>query len=337
MAILIRDRLRNQHLVGPRLRSAADLVRAFGAVQGQDYLGSLWAIGQRLASATERDVEQAIEDGRIVRTWPMRGTLHWVAAEDVRWMLRLLAPRVIARSARRYQQLELTAADLARSRRLLSKALEDRSPLTRREAYDVLARGGVSPAGQRGIHVLAHLAQESLLCFGPRRGKQPTFVLLDAWVPKGRTLEGEDAVVELARRYAASHGPATVHDFAWWSGLPMDQARAGWAAVAVPRPSRAKTPPQAALLPPWDEYVVAYRDRDDTMGHLPAQAREVRYASGLSLVVVDGLVSGTWRRTLRPRAVEIAWTSWTELTTAQRRRVEQAADRYRTFLGYGTL
>jgi len=324
-------------------------VRWFGAVQAQDYRGSLWAVGQRLPSATEAEVEDAVASRAIVRTWPMRRTLHFVAAEDARWMLRLLTPRLMTGNAGRYRQLELDAESFARSGRILGRALDGGRGLTRPQAYAALQRGGVSPAGQRGIHVLAHLAQQGLLCFGPRQGNQPTFVLLDDWVPPSADRPRDEALATLATRYFASHGPATLRDFAWWSGLLVKDARAGieeagsrlvqetrggrsfWAASA----GRAGTwrRPAAALLPPWDEYLVAYKDRDAALGHLPAgNDNRLTMVVGNSLIIIDGRVRGSWKRTLAPSRVAVTLDFWTAVSDRDRRATAKAAERYGRFL-----
>jgi len=328
------------------MRTPGQLVHWLGAVQAQDYLGSLWAVGQRLASASEADVEAALSAGTLVRTWPMRGTLHFVAAGDVRWMLALCTPRVIARCAGRYRELGLDDAAFGRSGEALRRRLQGGARLTRREAYAVIERGGVSTLGQRGIHILGHLAQTGLLCLGPRQGRQPTFVLLDEWVPAGKPLSREESLAALATRYFASHGPATVQDFAWWSGLLVKDALAGiegaplveqdrdgrrWRSVAA-TPVRPWRAPVAALLPPWDEYVVAYQDREATVQHRRAQENRLQTV-GNSLIVIDGTARGTWRRTLSASRVRVVLAFWGRPTAAERRAAQEAALRYGRFLG----
>jgi hypothetical protein len=285
----------------------------------------------------------------IVRTWPLRRTLHFVAADDARWMLRLLMPRLVSGNAGRYRQLELDARALARSGRILGRALDGGRCLTRPQAYAALARGGVSPAGQRGIHVLAHLSQEGLLCFGPRQGSQPTFVLLDDWIPASADRPRDQALAELATRYFASHGPATLRDFVWWSGLLVRDAQAGiseagsalvhekrdgqsfWAAPAT---GPGKWPrPAAALLPPWDEYLVAYKDREAALGHLPATDDRQKMVVGNPLIIVDGRVRGTWKRALSPSTVKVTVDFWTRVSGAERRAVEKAAADHARFIG----
>jgi hypothetical protein len=340
---ITRRRLVSQQIASPRFATPGELVRWMGAVQAQDPFGARWALGLRLPSALESDVEDAVAARTIVRTWPMRGTLHYAPAADVRWMLRLLTPRVMARSAGRYRELELDAAALRRAAKVLARALKGRA-LTRAEAYAALQRGGVSPAGQRGIHILGHLAQQGLVCFGSRKGKQPTFVLLEEWLPPSRDLSREEALATLAERYFASHGPATAHDFAWWSGLLLKDAQAAIAAAAAkvvgePHEGRllfssveAQTAPAArrttaVLLPPWDEYVVAYKDRAAAFDP-PSSLADRVYTVGLARVVIDGRVRGAWRRSLARSTVRVSVTFWNPVTRGEHRAVEAAAEAY---------
>ncbi|HZJ70661.1 MAG TPA: winged helix DNA-binding domain-containing protein, partial [Planctomycetota bacterium] len=268
-------------------------------------------------------------------TWPMRGTLHYVAAEDARWMLRLLAPRVVQRAASRYRQLELDTAAFTRSRRILEKALRGGKCFTRPEAYARLEKGGVKTGEQRGIHILGWLAMQRHLCFGPRRGKQPTFTLLEEWLPPADDPPRDEALGRLAARYFQSHAPATASDFAWWTGLPLGEARraldvAGIAPDAPARGARERVPaPLVALLPPWDEYLVAYRDRGDAFGHLPAGANPI----GIPVLVVDGRVQGAWTRRVTPSTVHLDVQPWAPLGVRERRALARAAARYARFAG----
>ena len=320
-----------------------------GAVQAQDLPGARWAMGLRLRSASESDIEDAVVARTIVRTWPMRGTLHYVPAADARWMLRLLTPRVLARSAGRYRELELDAKAFSRAARVLTRALAGRA-LTRAEAYEALGRGGVSPEGQRGIHILGHLAQQGLVCLGPRRGKQPTFVLLEEWLPRGsRDPSREEALATLAERYFASHGPATLHDFAWWTGLLLKDALGAVGAAgpkvvseahegrwlfssSAARAPRTATRTLAFLLPAWDEYLVAYKDRGAALEAAPPLGDRA-YAFGSPLVVIDGRARGSWRRSMAGAAVRVSVAFWDPVTRDEERAVRAAAQRYGRFLG----
>ena len=299
-------------------------------------------------------MERALTDRAVVRTWPMRGTLHLVAAEDVRWLLRLLAPRVAARNAAWLGRLGLGAEAIARSRRALADALRGGGCLTRGEVYRELQRTEAlaHTSGHRGVLTLWLLAQEGLVCLGPRRGKQPTFVLLDDWVAPSRDRMPEDPVRELAERYFASHGPATVRDLAWWSGLRASEAEeavraAGleevelsgsryWVATSGKSRSAAAppSPDDALLLPAFDEYSVAYRDRGAII--------EPRFAGGAPgsipalfcpKIVLGGMVVGTWKRELRRDEVRVRLAPFAPLDGGQGDAVARAVERYGVFLG----
>ena len=220
-------RLANQGIATASFAQPGDVVTWLGAMQAQDYGGALWSIGLRMAGVTEREIEQAIAERAIVRTWPMRGTLHFVAAKDVRWMLALLTPRVIAGSAGRYRQLELDETIVARSKEVFAQALQGGKQLTRDEMLHFLEQANIATAGQRGHHLLARSAQDGLICFGSRRGKQQTFALLDEWVPRTSPLACDEALAELTRRYFISHGPATMQDLMRWAGLTTAEAKIG--------------------------------------------------------------------------------------------------------------
>ena len=349
MLNVVRYRLLNQCIAGTRCERPGQVVSWLGAVQAQDYLGSLWAVGSRTEGATEETVERAIAGREIVRTWPMRGTLHFVDAADVRWMLALLAPRVLARSARRSRQLGLDDAAFARSREVFAGALRGGRQLTRDELYGLLEGAGISTAGQRGYHLLWRAAQEGLVCLGARSGKQHTFALLDEWVPASRPLARDEALAGLALRYFTGHGPATLHDFVWWSGLATADARAGLE-MAKPRLMREAVDgrdfwlppggvaeigasPRAWLLPAFDEYLVGYRDRSAVLD--PSQVKRINAGGGMldPVVVVDGRVVGVWKRTLRKDAVLVKATLFSVVSRVEASAVEAAADRYGRFLG----
>jgi hypothetical protein len=219
-AEILRRRLENQALARAAFRAPEEAVAWFGAVQAQDYLGSLWALGQRTRDATEASVESAETRRAIVRTWPMRGTLHFVAAADARWITRLLAPRVLARNAARIKrQVGVDAAVIARCREVVVRALAGGGRLERTALYQALEQRRIRTGDSRGLHILGWLAMEGTICLAGRNGKQHTFALLDEWLPKAPAMDRDAALAELAARYFISHGPATLQDFAWWAGL----------------------------------------------------------------------------------------------------------------------
>jgi hypothetical protein len=344
---LLRLRLENQALTRQRFTRPEQTVSWFGAMQSQDYLGSLWAVGQRTRAATAAAVEQAERRRAIVRTWPLRGTLHFVAADDVRWITGLLAPRVMARNAARLKkEVDVDGRVLDRSTEVVMRALAGGRRLNRQQLYEALEARKIRTGGSRGLHILIWLALRGTLCHAGRLGKQQSFALLDEWIPRSRLIDGEEAYVELALRYFRSRGPATRRDFMWWAGITAkiaveaiegakhQLARACidgvdyWWQERRPRESgSALRGPQVRLLPAFDEYTVAYHDRS----RMTSGA-----ASKMSLlapsVLIDGRVVGRWSRTLTA-ATCITTTLNRPLTPAEKKRLSEAVRRYGDFIG----
>jgi hypothetical protein len=339
------QRLGNQLIAKAAFEKPGEVVGWFGALQAQDYFGALWAVGLRMGKATEAEIDQAMADGIIVRTHPMRGTLHFVAAEDIRWLLKLLAGRSMAGNARWYRRLELDDATLAKSNAVIAKTLRGGKQLTRRELAAALERAGISTEGLRLTFLLNQAELESLIGSGARRGRQFTFALLDEIVPVNRILERDEALAKLARRYFTSHGPATLQDFAWWSGLTVTDARAGLEMVKSQfireiidnrtywfspfRPGVKINSPTVFLLPVYDEYAVAYKDRSAVLD--PQYARPT--GNGLSpVIVINGQIKGTWKRVLKKDRVNVSANPFAKLDEAETSALATVAARYGKFL-----
>lgn len=343
-------RLASQGIANPDFEQPGDVVAWLGALQAQDYTGSLWTIGLRMATATESLIEQAVADRTIVRTWPMRGTLHFVAAQDVRWLLALLTPRRITQAARRHAQLALVETTFARSKEVFVKALQGGKQCTRDELYQALEQAGISTSGQRGYHLLVRSAQDGLICFGVPRAKEQTFALLDEWLPPTKTLAREEALAELTRRYFTSHGPATLQDLMRWAGITTADAKLGLAAaqpdltkvtaaghdywLAHSQPPAANAGAASYLLPGFDEYLLGYADRSAMLDPTYAQ-RICPGGNGVfrPTVVIDGRVVGTWQRTLKRHRVGITLALFNPLTEAQHESLAKEAQRYGAFVG----
>ena len=347
-----RLRLLSQRITRTSFTTPAEVVAWLGAVQAQDYAGAKWSIGLRLADGTEAMVEDALARRTIIRTWAVRGTLHFVSARDVRWLLALVSARSIAHSAGRHRQLELDEATFTRSKHLFSKALEGGKQLGRSELYAVLAAHGISTAGQRGVHLLWRAAQDGLICFGFVRGKEHTFALLEEWAPDAKTMNREESLGEIARRYFTSRGPATVNDFAWWMGVTLGDARAGlelvkshliqetiaghayWMAPHRSRPGHA--PATVILLPGFDEFVLGYQDRSAVLD--PGYASRVCPGGNgvfYPTIVIDGRIAGLWQRSIKKDHVAMAAQPFTALSEAQGKSFTKAAQRYAKYLGMG--
>lgn len=345
---LLKLRLANQQIINSQFTNPGEVVRCLGAVQAQDYMGSLWAIGCRMKNAKEKNIETAIAEKTIVRTWPMRGTLHFLAPEDVKWMLRLLTPRVISKAASIYRNSGLDKKLFDKSRKIFIKALQGGKQLLRSEMYQVLEDAKIDTSNTRGLHILGVLAQEGLICFGPRIGKQPSFVLLDEWITNHKSLAGDEAIAELAERYFTSHGPATIQDFCWWSGLTQAEAKRGlekikqnlveekingqsfWMKAIMP--ARIKTP-GIYLLPPFDEYLVSYKDRSAALENL--HSKQVFTVNGIfsPVVIINGKIAAIWKRTITKKEVIIELQAFQKFTPPQKEGIKKAAKKYGRFIG----
>lgn len=350
MPTIAEQRLHNQQLTPTQFTQPHEVVAWLGAMQGQDYAGAKWSLGLRVPGSTDAEIEQAIANKTIVRTWALRGTLHLVAAADIRWLLALLAPQIIARSARRYRELDLDAPTLARSNTLLLNALPSGKERNRTELLAMLDQHGISTHGQRGVHMLQCASLNGLICQGVTHRNSATYMAIDEALPPAKPLARDEALAELARRYFTSHGPATLRDFVWWSGLTTGDARAGIAANAaqfvqatiaeqtywLPEHLLSHNNASATvyLLPGFDEYLLGYADRSASLAAEYA-ARVVPGGNGVFMptIISDGRVVGTWKRTFRKGAMTITPQPFTTLTTAEHDAFAVAAQRYGAFLG----
>ncbi|GAA4601914.1 hypothetical protein GCM10023195_05340 [Actinoallomurus liliacearum] len=310
---------------GTREASADAAVRRVFAIQAQDATAADLGIRVRGRDLTPRAVRAAYEEERsIVRGWYMRGTLHTIPSDDARWVLRLLAPRILAATGHRYQQLGLNDDLRQRADHLLRRVLTTHGPLTRPELTEHLTALGIPPDGQAPFHLIRHAALTGTLCYGPRRAGEATYVLLDDWLPTtgGGRREGDAALTELARRYLAAHAPAALEDFAAWSGLPVTWARRAWKMLAesgviieygaltmlagrVEEPTGPSDTPDVRMLPAYDNYLVGYRTRDISV---PALHQAGVWPGGGIIrptVIADGLAIATWTRGSGARCIQV--------------------------------
>jgi len=343
MRDVVSQRLDNHKLSSSEFKKPVDVVRWLGAVQAQDFNAAKWALALRMRAATDAVVEKAFNEGQILRTHLMRPTWHFVAPEDIRWLLQLTAPRVNVRCGPNYRKYELDNATLTRSNKALSRALRGGKHLTRSSLKKVLNQAGI-PAEDtvRMAHILLGAELDGVVCSGPRVGKQFTYALLEERTPATSSLTRDEALARLTQRYFTSHGPATLQDFIWWSGLTAADARHGVELVdrhlrkelidekVYLSPQARKTMPKstysAHLLPAYDEYTVAYKDR---------QTLFARY-NGITtwgllgpIVIIDGRVIGTWKRTNDKVSLNISQ----DLKESQRSAIAHATDRYEAFCG----
>src|SRR6185295_1488999 len=300
-----------------------ELVSWMGAIQAQDYPMAKWAIGLRLPGSDDPIIEKAVNEGKILRTHVLRPTWHFVTPQDIRWMLDLTGPSILSSIQHAFRFLSLDKKTLKRTNDVLGKVLQGGKQLTRDEVRSVLEKAKIDTSGLRFIHLLEQAELHQIIISGPRKEKQFTYALFDERVPAAKTMEHDEALAELTKRFFASRGPATIYDFAWWSGLSVNDAKKGIEMVKksfkkesiegreyffrVPSLFKDEIGQTALLLPNFDEYVVSYKDRKQAIDkkHL-AVISEERNAVFTNSILVNGKIEGTWQRTIKNNSVTIA-------------------------------
>lgn len=351
-ARVARLRLRSQGLVGERARTPADVAAWMLALQGQDPASVLWSLGVRSeqprGAGGEALVRAAFDRGEIVRSWSMRGTLHAVAAADLRLLLSVTAQRQRRAVATRQRQLAVTEADIAAATDAAHELLGGGGRAGRAELYAAFEAAGQRTSAQRGYHLIYALALADVICLGPYSGTEQCFVLNAEWLPPLSAPDEDEAIAQIARRYVASHGPASERDLSNWAKLPLTAVRSAIASLgdAVQRvdgPSDplwveptvldAPLPSGVLMLSGFDELLLGYTDRSAA---LPAEYAERIVPGGngifLATIVRDGRVIGTWRRRSTAKATVIEPEPFEPITERVRASVAREAERYARFL-----
>lgn len=329
------------------MKNALAVARFLVASQAQDFAGAKWALGLRTAGDSDADVEAVFNRGEILRTHVLRPTWHFVPQEDLRWLLELTGPSVLAHAKYRLRQLDLDVRTLRKAADVMARALEGGNHLTRDELRAALHDARLRPDGQRLAYMLMFAELEAVICSGPRIGKQFSYALFDERAPRAKSLPRAEALAELSLRYFTSRGPATPHDFAKWSGLPISDAKKGLSEVAA---QLAETQidgmaywsakrvgstggNRADLLSVYDEYMCSYRDRSAICAPQYAK-RLVSQGAALSyLLVLEGQICGTWKRSFTKNGVALRVTPFRKLSGTERSWIEEAAQRFARFYG----
>lgn len=351
---IARRRINNSGLTGRPFSTPGEVVGWHLAMQAQEYGPAKWSIGQRATDLVDPDVDEAVTSGAIVRTHVLRPTWHFVAREDLRWLLALSGPRVHQGNAGRYRRLGLDERTRSRCEQVIASAFAGDNRLTRNDIALVLDAAGIDREGQRLPHILMHCELEAVIGSGGVSGKQQTYALLDERVPQAPRLDRDDALVELTRRYLRSHGPSTVKDLGWWSGLTMTDIRKaldalgevvrsetiegiGFWSIASEDPAPAAR--GAHLLQTYDELVVGFTEsrffRDPAVELARAAWNDRSYPTGG--ILLNGRLGGHWRRTFERDAVRVAIHVYEEPTTTVTRAMKAAASKLGRFLGLPTV
>jgi hypothetical protein len=346
IADIVRLRLSNQQLSQQQFQKPQEIIAWFGAVQSQDFANAKWAIGQRLPNMTDESIEQAYTSGAILRTHIMRPTWHFVAPDDIRWLQALTAPRVKAVCAYYFRQLGLTEEIFQQSKVIITKALTGGKQYTRTELGNSLKEAGIITENLALAHLIINAELDALICSGPRRGKQFTYMLLEERVQQKKILSEDEALTELTKRYFTSHGPATKKDFSWWSGLTAMQVNKGIALykkyLSVEsvegneywfKPSDKPISETVYLLPNYDEYIVSYKDRTAFY-----DANEVKKSGSRenvpfnNVILIQGRIAGVWKRTVKKDSVVIEPKFFYKPTENDYQALAASANQYAKFL-----
>jgi len=340
-------RLFNQQVQSTKFQQPQELVGWMAAMQAQDYAMAKWAVGSRLPKASEQTLEQALDAGTILRTHLMRPTWHFVAAADIRWMQALTGPIVKAAVAGRDKNLGLDESIFRQSNALLEKILSNGKHLTRQELMIRIEKEGIPMDNFRIAHVMMRAELDAIVCNGIRKGKEHTYTLLEEKVPASKSLTKEEALATLVLRYFSSHGPATLADFIWWSGIKTTDARRGleavesqlicekvngqdyWLSNNFSTPSTNE--PTAFFLAAFDEFVISYRDRSASLD--TAWGKHAISSNGIfkPLIVLNGQVIGIWKRTHKKDSVQIEQQLFTSISPKEQDILEQAAWKYANY------
>ena len=344
-------RMVNQALSQPLSADVAGVVRSFVAMQAQEFPYALWSIAQRMTEPPSRDdLVQAFNDGVILRTHVLRPTWHFAVPEDIRWLLRLTAPKLRRIMASYTRENGLDATELSKSQHVLAETVRDGNHCTRKDLAAALEAAGVSTGGMRLGFILMHAEYDEVLISGAMQGKQQTYAAFDERVPPGPDYDEDGALAELARRYVATRAPVTHKDLAGWASLTIGQARRGLAAIETDcvitdldgmttwspaRPAarvRKRSAPVVDLIQGYDELVMSYFESRRLLA--PAGVLPVPdWTSYLHAVLVDGRLTGHWRHQLGKNSAVVEVQVRRLLTADERTALEAAVDRYADYLG----
>jgi hypothetical protein len=308
-----RIRLHNQKIVTTEFKTAKEIVSYMGAIQAQDFTMSKWAIGLRLLNSHESDIDHAIDNGEIIRTHVMRPTWHFVAAEDLGWMVTLTSNRIKSTLKTRQKNLELSEDLILKCLNIIEKEFQKSSDLTRSEISQALQKEKIRTDENRLSHILLCAELEGMVCSGKIKNGKPTHSLISERVTFMNKMTLDESLAELAKRYFTSHGPATLKDFIWWSGLSARDARNAlefvrssfisekvgseeyWLTDRFPR--KTKTDLSVYFLPAYDEFLISYADRSASIS--PTYNKKTISQNGIfrPVIVVDGKVAGIWKKT----------------------------------------
>ena len=348
-------RLKNQQLTSSEFNTPKQLVGWMGALQAQDYNQAKWAIGVRMPHLTESQIEEAFNKGEILRTHLMRPTWHFVSSDDIYWMLELTSPQIKSVLNSRHRELGITELLVNKSYIVMEEALHssEQQALTRDELLEELDHAGIPTDFQRAYHMILRAEIDGIICSGPLKGKKQTYALLSNRVPHKHTLTKEEAAVKLARSYFTSHGPATLPDFIWWSGLPAQRARHALESIkndfhsvrmtgetywfSEPTKLGKKPADSVYLLPAYDEFLISYKDRSATI--TAEDHKKAISSNGIfrPVVLVNGQISGLWKKTAKKDSILMETEYFRPHNPIEEQSIAKAAELFGHFAGKNAI
>lgn len=318
---LLRIRLYNQLLTGHEFDEPHEIVSWMGAMQSQSLELAKWAIGARLGEKTVKNVEEALNTGKIIRTHILRPTWHFVSCEDIHWMFDLSIPRLKPTYLSYCKMLGADDSVISRGVSMVEKSLSGGKHLTKQEIGTILQKEKITTDTRMLTLIISMAEMEGVLCNGQLRGNKQTFTSFGEWAPRKLSIQKEEALERLARTFFTSHGPATIQDFTWWSGLTLTECkqalemikndficettngRVFWMKNDIKTPATDEV--SALLLPPFDEFVVSYKDRSEMIDE--THYGKVMTKNGLfsPTIMLNGEIIGSWKKTMKKGAPQI--------------------------------
>jgi hypothetical protein len=344
-------RLISQQIASASFKTAKEIVSWMGAIQAQDFNMAKWAIGLRVPGLTESEVESAIDKGEIIRTHLLRPTWHFVSADDAGWMIALSGPRIKASMKGRHKQMELTETIFKKSNKIIETALKNEGHLTRDELVSILKKAKMPVDNPRGGHLFLRAELDALICSGPLRAKKNTYALFYERIPAQKNIGRDEALARLAKKYFTSHCPATIHDFAWWSGLTASDARN---AIEMMKPETIsekigseiywlhrsfsgslQKKDSVYLLPAFDEFLISYADRAASLSSQHYSKALTQNGIFKPVIVINGKVSGLWKKSLIKNMIKPELDFFETPAKKLKSLISKASDQFSDFLNQG--
>ena len=343
-------RLNNQQITQKQFKQPGEVVKWMGAIQAQDLNMAKWAIGVRLSGALENDIDKAIDQGRIIRTHILRPTWHFVAAEHLHPLLLLSAPRIKAATQSRNRQLGIDERLIKKTKRIIEKQILNNGHALRQELVTEFGKAKINLGDNMAAHLLMEAEIDGFICSGKLKNGNHTYALTDERIPKTSIHNKEEALALVSKLYFRSHGPATVNDFAWWSGLTIKESRLGIDLIKKDMHSfkintdeywyyehntiTTVSHDRIDLLPAYDELIVAYKNRASLIPNKNIERIILRNGIFKPVIIKNGKTIGVWKRNTIKGILHIEYQLFNN-TNNRKIEIHRNFEKYGAFTGKG--